>query len=468
MSDLLIIAANDLIKRERPCLVVATGLLFRELSKTADLQLLKSTLVSSSGGTWGQKAAQGYGHPVLRSTNMRGTYVDVEDAAWRNVPSAHVKRCALEDGDILVIKSSGSNDLVGKAALFVHPGNNQTYLFSNFTLRLRPDREVVLPEFLAWFLRSPQALMWRYEAQHTTVGLRNLKTKDFLGQGVPVPELHVQEAMVSYLDALEVGDDAALSMELPPPLDEQRRIVARVEELAALIEEAQGLRAKAQEEAGRLVSSAAGELFLHLLEQYETRRLDSFDPHVTSGPRGWKSRYAETGIRFYRAQDIGPDGRLQHQSKVFVRPPEIGERNPERALLDSRDLMLVITGATVGRCAVFPRNCEPGYINQHVALCRLPQELINPHFVLWSLRSPFGQEQLLGKRYGETKPGLNLTNIRMLEVPFPPMREQRRIVAHLDDLQAQVDELTALQDATQVELDALLPSVLDRAFRGEL
>jgi type I restriction enzyme S subunit len=41
-------------------------------------------------------------------------------------------------------------------------------------------------------------------------------------------------------------------------------------------------------------------------------------------------------------------------------------------------------------------------------------------------------------------------------------------ISYLDDLQAQVDELTALRDATQAELDALLPSVLDKAFRGEL
>ena len=46
--------------------------------------------------------------------------------------------------------------------------------------------------------------------------------------------------------------------------------------------------------------------------------------------------------------------------------------------------------------------------------------------------------------------------------------EQHRIVAYLDDLQAQVDELTALQVTTQTELDTLLPSVLDQAFRGEL
>ena len=46
--------------------------------------------------------------------------------------------------------------------------------------------------------------------------------------------------------------------------------------------------------------------------------------------------------------------------------------------------------------------------------------------------------------------------------------EHHRIVTYLDDLQAQVDELTALQDATQAELDALLPSVLDQVLQGEL
>lgn len=130
--------------------------------------------------------------------------------------------------------------------------------------------------------------------------------------------------------------------------------------------------------------------------------------------------------------------------------------------------MLMITGATVGRCAIFPDTCEPGYVNQHVAICRLPKELVDPQFVLWNLRSPIGQEQLFGQQYGETKPGLNLINIRMLEVAFPPVPEQHRIVTYLDSLQAMVDELAALQAATQAELDALLPSVLDRAFRGEL
>jgi type I restriction enzyme S subunit len=63
---------------------------------------------------------------------------------------------------------------------------------------------------------------------------------------------------------------------------------------------------------------------------------------------------------------------------------------------------------------------------------------------------------------------LNLTNIRSLELPFPPLPEQRRVVAYLDELQAKVDTLKSQQARSAAQLDALLPSVLDRAFKGEL
>ena len=55
-----------------------------------------------------------------------------------------------------------------------------------------------------------------------------------------------------------------------------------------------------------------------------------------------------------------------------------------------------------------------------------------------------------------------------MPVPFLPVDEQRRIVAYLDGLQARVDAVKRLQAETAAELDALLPAVLDRAFRGAL
>jgi type I restriction enzyme S subunit len=58
--------------------------------------------------------------------------------------------------------------------------------------------------------------------------------------------------------------------------------------------------------------------------------------------------------------------------------------------------------------------------------------------------------------------------LRAFRLPVPPVPEQRRIVAYLDDLQAKVDCVKALQGQTKAELDALLPSILDKAFKGEL
>jgi type I restriction enzyme S subunit len=58
--------------------------------------------------------------------------------------------------------------------------------------------------------------------------------------------------------------------------------------------------------------------------------------------------------------------------------------------------------------------------------------------------------------------------LRSMPVPVAPLEEQRRIVAHLDELQAKADAVKRLQAETSAELDALLPSVLDRAFKGEL
>jgi type I restriction enzyme S subunit len=75
---------------------------------------------------------------------------------------------------------------------------------------------------------------------------------------------------------------------------------------------------------------------------------------------------------------------------------------------------------------------------------------------------------MVSKSRGDMIPHIVLREIRAFPIPNPPLSEQRRIVTYLDDLQAKVDTLKQLQTETAAELDALLPSVLDKAFKGEL
>jgi len=105
----------------------------------------------------------------------------------------------------------------------------------------------------------------------------------------------------------------------------------------------------------------------------------------------------------------------------------------------------------------------------HVIRIRPNQQNVLPEFLNTFLNSPAGQDAVQGQ--SRTSSGLrtlSVGRIKAIAVPVAPLAEQRRIVAELDALQAEVDALKRLQAETAAELDALLPAILDRAFKGEL
>jgi type I restriction enzyme S subunit len=285
---------------------------------------------------------------------------------------------------------------------------------------------------------------------------------------IPVPPLGHQIAIVEFLDSfyLRLSGDRVPLPPLPSPLEDQRRIVARIEEVAEKIDAASSLQQSTIEETQALLAAAVGRVFHELEIAHGATTFGTLQPHVTSGPRDWAKQYSDSGFRFYRAQDISADGSISQANAIHLDPPETAQGR--LAKLETGDLMLVITGATVGRVAVFSEDCEPGFASQHVAICRVPSGKCLPRYVWWGLRAPQGQQQLLGQRYGQGKPGLNLANIRSLAVPLPSLLVQQQAVDHLDKVRTRMDALSSHQSAVRKELAALLPSILDKAFRGEL
>ncbi len=257
----------------------------------------------------------------------------------------------------------------------------------------------------------------------------------------------------------------AISIPLPP-LAEQQRIVAKIERLAGKIVYARSLQDKSMLGSDYFLFSSIGDTFKKMESAEKIVSFNELYPHITSGPRNWSQYYKSEGYRFYRAQDIGLKGEILDKDKKFLEPPPGNQgRN---AQLQIGDLMIVITGATVGRVTIFTEDREPGFVSQHVSICRLPKDIINPKYALWGLRGPKGQEQLICQRYGQGKPGLNLTNISNLKLPLPSLAEQHKIVKKLDKLQDKLDVIKSLQAQTAAGLDAMLPSILDKAFKGEL
>jgi type I restriction enzyme S subunit len=175
-------------------------------------------------------------------------------------------------------------------------------------------------------------------------------------------------------------------------------------------------------------------------------RLGAICDLVTSGSRGWREFYADSGSVFIRSQDIKTD-KLEFDKKAFVQLPPSAEG--ARTLVARGDLLITITGANVGKAAHITEDIYDAYVSQHVALVRLKDARFGQYLHRWLINSYGGRALLLASSYG-AKPGLNLQNIKDLPVPLPPLTEQRRIVAKVDELMALCDQLKAqLAEARQ-------------------
>jgi type I restriction enzyme S subunit len=143
-------------------------------------------LAEHSSGQWGEEpGASEIDVPVVRSTETRGEIADFRAAEVRSLSRQQLEKTALQDGDILVNKSSGSAHLVGRPSLIAGL-QGASVGFSNFMLRLRPN-EAVEPRLLFGFLASPAGRSLFLRLNRTTSGLRNLILDRYLRVPVPYP-----------------------------------------------------------------------------------------------------------------------------------------------------------------------------------------------------------------------------------------------------------------------------------------
>ncbi|ABE54523.1 restriction modification system DNA specificity domain [Shewanella denitrificans OS217] len=196
-----------------------------------------------------------------------------------------------------------------------------------------------------------------------------------------------------------------------------------------------------------------------LPESGEWVRLGDLCTLVTSGSRGWKTYYAESGATFIRSQDIKYD-RVEFDDKAYVKLPETTEG--KRTKVDVGNLLMTITGANVAKTAIVEIELDEAYVSQHVALIKLINSVMNKYIHLWLTGAFGGRGLLLECSYG-AKPGLNLQNINELIIPIPPLEEQHRIVAKVEELMALCDKLKArLSDAQTTQLH-LTDAIVEQA-----
>lgn len=157
--------------------------------------------------------------PVYRIPNIdfKKGILDKTDLKFASFDDSEKSSLMLKSGDILIIRSNGSLNLVGRAALVYNTDTNG--LYAGYLMRLRiKDTEKLLPKFLLHFLNSGKARAYIEEKAKSTSGVNNINSEEISDLQIPVPTLAEQERIVAEIesrferaDALETAVDRALN-----------------------------------------------------------------------------------------------------------------------------------------------------------------------------------------------------------------------------------------------------------------
>jgi type I restriction enzyme S subunit len=168
-------------------------------------------------------------------------------------------------------------------------------------------------------------------------------------------------------------------------------------------------------------------------------RLGQIANKIGSGstPRGGREVYVKEGIPFLRSQNVWNDG--LRMDDVACITPEENEKMSGTAVLGN-DILLNITGASLGRCALVPPEFGEANVSQHVTIIRLTDHQVREYLHLCIL-SPYTQAMIWGRQVGMAREGLSKKVLEQFEIPLPPIAEQHRIVARIAELMRFCDGL---------------------------
>ena len=239
-----------------------------------------------------------------------------------------------------------------------------------------------------------------------------------------------------------------------PPLTEQRRVVARIEELAEQIGEARELRMRAVEEVSLLRLRFANDLFDSL--KCETKALGDV-------------ALKKTGIA-YRADDFNgsvgvPVVRLK---EIQTKKPSVFLHNPDKypnVWLEVGDIVLAKTSCSTVSMCQWPG--PSAVLNQNAVMLRACEGMEQRFLFSW-----LGQQvnRYMSAHLADPNfyPYIRESDLVRWQVPVPSRNDQIELLAKLEAMQVEANSVERLQAETNAGIDALLPAILDRAFKGEL
>jgi type I restriction enzyme S subunit len=236
---------------------------------------------------------------------------------------------------------------------------------------------------------------------------------------IPIPPPPEQTAIATYLDRK--------TAEIDQLIDTKKRLIELYhEEKTAIINQAvtKGINPNVK------MKDSGVEWLGEVPEHWEVKRVKQLVSKVGSGvtPSGGASVYQTSGIPLLRSQNIHFDG-LKLDDVAYI--SEDIHNDMSNSKVKARDVLINITGASIGRTFYVEEWLGEANVNQHVCIIR-PKKQISSVYLYYLLRSNIGQEQIRQEQTGSGREGLTFEAIKRFVIPFVEIEEQQSIVHHIE------------------------------------
>lgn len=189
---------------------------------------------------------------------------------------------------------------------------------------------------------------------------------------------------------------------------------------------------------------------------------------IVDGPFGSNlkaNEYTESGIPVFKIQNIKANQFIDKNIK-FIKEKKAKELN--RHSFTSGDLIITKLGAPLGLCCKVPETYSYGIIVADLIRLRPSTERIFDKYLIYAINGFFVQNQFKAITKGTTRPRVNLTIVRNIKIPYPPLSEQHQIVAKIEELFSELDNGIENLKKAREQLKIYRQAVLKYAFEGKL
>lgn len=321
-------------------------------------------------------------------------------------------------------------------------------------LVLQADSSKLPPRFLMYAVLA-DSFICNVEAHSVGISYPAINASQIVHFKIPLPPSTEQIPLINYLDNHCSKIDVLLS-KIHSSIEEYKKLKQAVITQAVT----KGVRGE------REMKDSGVEWIGEIPTEWSITKIKSGVTKIGSGktPSGGAETYTDSGVIFLRSQNIY-DCTLNLESPTYISPEVDATMKSTRVLPD--DVLLNITGGSIGRCSIVPKTLGLANVNQHVCIIRTNPLIFLPKYMQYFWVSTLGHLAIDLYQTGGNREGMSADAIRNTPIPYAPLNEQKEIADYLDAKCAEIDKLIAKKEQLVKELESYKKSLIYEVVTGK-